>query len=119
MGKFINAECLMNSGLSSLDLRGNRIIRIHEKAFSFVSSLKRLDIQDNKLDEVPSKVFKSSDKLEILNIGQNSFRVIDDSAFPSLGRLNKLDISGCSNLQALTENAFETLSDLKFVKISW
>merc|ERR1719225_190892 len=83
--KFVNAECLMNSRLSSLDLSENKIIRIHEKSFNFLSSLKKLYLQDNKLQEVPSKVFQSFDKLEILNIGQNSFTVIDDSAFPSLG----------------------------------
>ena len=117
--KFIKDQCLVNSKLSTLDLSGNRIQRIHEKAFSLVRSLKIFDIQDNKLSDVPSKVFKSFDKLEILNIGQNSFRVIDHGAFSFLRRLNKLDISGCSNLQEVTENTFNILSDLEYVKISW
>jgi len=117
--QFIEAKSLFNSKLSFLDLSGNKIEGIDQNAFSLVKSIKQLNIQDNKLSEVPSKIFQSFDKLEILNIGQNSFRVIDDDAFLHLDRLNRLEISGCSNLQEVTENAFGILSDLEYVKISW
>jgi Leucine-rich repeat (LRR) protein len=70
--KIIFGDSLSNMKLSFLDLSGNKIQTIHQKAFHQVKSIKQLNIQDNELSEVPSALFQSFEKLEILDIGQNS-----------------------------------------------
>jgi Leucine-rich repeat (LRR) protein len=46
------------------------------------------------------------------------FSVIDGGGFRHLEGLTKLDISGCSPLKEITKNAFSTLANLEYVKIS-
>ena len=111
--------CLSNlKQLSVLDLSGNLIEKIHEKAFSQVSSLRQLDLQDNQLYRVPGEAFKSLTMLESLNIGQNKFSVIDENAFSNLKRLKRIKIAKCPSLKEIRKNAFEHQEYIEKVIIS-
>jgi Leucine-rich repeat (LRR) protein len=69
------------AGLTSLDLTGNKGIRLHENAFTALASLKELKLMDCELTGLSEGVFDPLTKLESLNLLSNSLNEVPAALF--------------------------------------
>ena len=82
----------ISSIISKLNIGGNMIHKIYEKAFIDAAELKDLNIDNKKPHKVPSEAFQACQKLQALKIGQNQFDWIDENDFKNISRLKNPDV---------------------------
>ena len=69
--------------LENLNLGGNQLTEIHNKAFEKLINLRELHLDNNLLASIPSDAFKPLTNLQKLFLGGpgNSIHTIEDDAF--------------------------------------
>ena len=74
--------------LEILNLGGNQLTEIHNKAFSMLINLRELHLDNNLLASIPTDAFKPLTNLQQLFLGGpgNSIHTIEDDAFRYLHR---------------------------------
>ncbi len=81
--------------LKGLDLKGNRLKTIPERALRKIPNLEILNLQSNRIAEVPSKAFAKLGKLQALSLDDNPLFLIHSDAFENLVNLRLLGLSYC------------------------
>ena len=90
----LNADSLSNLRyLQKLDLQGNDISAIEEKAFLSTPNLEMLDLSRNQLRSIKSDVFSGLGKLEKLRLNDNQIQTIEEGSFNDLKVLKRLELS--------------------------
>ena len=103
-------------GLTNLSMKGCKIQRIEEDAFTNLNSLKSLDLSSNQLggNSVPRSSFDNMGQLVVLKLNNNKMTTIatEDKLFANLRNLKFLDLSGnqCRNISRLIFNNLGKLS---------
>ncbi|GIY50246.1 LRRCT domain-containing protein [Caerostris darwini] len=99
--------------LNSLDLENNRIRNIHPKAFEGIeSSLEWLKLGDNELPTVPAQSLRRLRKLRQLDLRQNRIERIAEDDFRHYGRTLKFIYLQKNRLHTIEVNALNELDSL-------
>ena len=92
------------TGLQNLDLSNNELTSLPEALVSGLSDLHRLDVSANKLTSLPDEIFSNVTALEYLSLAHNSLTVLQPGLFSALKRLEvlRLEYNRLTTLQANT-----------------
>ena len=99
-----------HKNLVKLILSHNRIQRIKNRTFYYLSKLKLLDISHNELESLGD--LDGLSHLEHLQLSHNKLTRISDDTFDGLTNLKTIDLSH-NNLANIDDTPFETLFDLQ------
>lgn len=103
--------------LEHLDLSGNHLMRIDNRAFEKLSNLRSLSLAYNRyLTEIPEKTFFGLQKLEELDLSYTNLGTLPPRVFESLFSLKKLDLER-SNLTMLPDGVFIFLPMLETLNL--
>jgi Leucine-rich repeat (LRR) protein len=126
--------------LESLQLSGNRLMRIEADTFIYLTSLKFLDLSDCHLASLDLQAFYGLKSLERLNLSENRISSIEPDTFASLVNLDFLDLSSnqikkispssfhglvqliklnlrANSIESIESGAFESLAKLKYLDL--
>ncbi len=109
------------TGLTSLDLSNNEIVRLPEDIFSGLTALTSLSLYSNLIGagkkKFPLKVLSDLSSLTTLNLGFNDFAKVPLEALSKVSTtLTSLDMSE-TYLEDLSADAFKGLSSLQTLKL--
>lgn len=104
-------------GLTRLDLTSCRLSEVHNLAFNGLGTLRHLNLADNNFSQVPTEALRRVPNLITLHLGQNPFSSLASQTLSPLTQLEKLDITGCSKLATIENDAFKGCTKLKQVTI--
>ncbi|KAG8198837.1 hypothetical protein JTE90_007139 [Oedothorax gibbosus] len=79
--------------LNLLNLRGNFLENISQRAFEKSKNVRYLDLSGNLLQDVPLHLWQMTKRLVTLDISQNPIEVLGVNSFSGLDKLQNLDIS--------------------------
>lgn len=79
--------------LQKLDLQGNDISFIEDKAFILTPHLEVLDLSRNRLRSIQRHTFTGLKKLEKLKLNDNQIQTLEEGSFEDVIKLGKLDLS--------------------------
>ena len=91
------------TGLQNIDLSFNLLREIHEHLFVGMLELHKLDIGNNRIAELETEVFKDLITLKILNLENNLLSFLPQGIFATLTQLEKLYL-GNNKLSVLRED---------------
>ncbi|XP_054460517.1 toll-like receptor 3 [Anoplopoma fimbria] len=114
-------EGLQKTNLTFLDLSHNKMGKMEDGAFQWLSRLQTLILTDNNFKHLTKDTFqglKSLKKLNLTNALVKSQSIIDDFSFQPLSGLESL-IMQKTGAQQLTENTFTGLTSLQELDLSW
>lgn len=106
-----------NSGLTWLDLSGNRLTDIHSGLLHKLPSLENLDLSDNTLQVLQPDTFKNLRHLKTLNLAGNKLRSLKASIFTHNLNLSQLFLQE-NQLQELPENLLKGLPHLELLLLN-
>ncbi|XP_062605814.1 leucine-rich repeat and transmembrane domain-containing protein 1-like isoform X3 [Saccostrea cucullata] len=95
-----------------LDLRGNQITTVGDKAFGGLSKLETLWLSSNKITTIQNNTFNGLQNLKILWLHSNNISVIQSNAFHGLPNLQTLNLWG-NEITELGNNIFHGLTKLQ------
>lgn len=105
--------------LETLNLAGNLLETVDERAFHGLRSLRDLNLDSNQLHRVPTISFRLLTELRSLSLNENHLiQELSTSAFEGLPMLGQLFLSGCSQLKRIQVNAFSGLVKLEILTIT-
>ena len=102
--------------LNSISFLRNRIKKIREGDFLFLTQLQHLDIGDNQIREIEPGAFFSQKKLHILRLERNQLKVIEPLAFQGLQNLKVLKMEH-NNLTLLNSEWFKQIPRLENLSV--
>jgi Leucine-rich repeat (LRR) protein len=100
--------------LKELNLRGNKNLRIFDRAFKNLKYLERLDLSDCLIKRFPYRVFKFLKKLKWIDLGGNMLTEIDGTLWLKNRQLEFINLN-FNKLHTIEFN-FTRLSNLKAIK---
>ncbi|CAI9742651.1 leucine-rich repeat and transmembrane domain-containing protein 2-like [Octopus vulgaris] len=107
------------SSLEILSLNNNQIKEITERTLRNLTNLKELDLQDNAIRSIEERTFHGHTKLEQLEMKTNKISNIKKGNFQNHTRLSHLDLSH-NNITDFEEGTFEKFYRLwKFDFSKW
>ena len=106
------------SSTIQLDLSNNRLAgRLTANSLSQVPYLQKLDLQGNDISYIEDKAFVLTPHLEVLDLSRNRLRSIQRHTFTGLKRLEKLKLND-NQIQTLEEGSFEDVITLGKLELS-
>lgn len=108
--------------LNHLNLRGNKIRKIHHAAFMPLKDLRQIDLSFNNIEQISSMMFMYNDELGVIRINDNAKL----SKLPLEGFATKsdnfhvylFDASNC-DLSELGEQTFANMPNLVTLNLAW
>ena len=102
--------------LNSISFLRNRIKKIREGDFLFLTQLQHLDIGDNQIREIEPGSFFSQKKLHVLRLERNQLKVIEPLAFQGPKNLKVLNMEH-NNLTVLNSEWFKQIPRLEHLSV--
>lgn len=99
-----------------LHLNNNRIVDIHEKAFSELKNVKEINLNTNSLDNVPPMFVADNKQLVSLDLSNNFFDLVTPEIYSE--SLEALDLSS-TKISSFTEANIKYLPKLKILNLSY
>jgi Leucine-rich repeat (LRR) protein len=109
-------ESALAASLASLDLTGNKGIRLHDNAFAALVNLKELKLIDCELAGLSEGVFDPLMRLEILNLYSNSLKELPAGLFKNLAALKTLSLRN-NQFESLPLGIFDNLTSLEELEL--
>ncbi|XP_055374597.1 uncharacterized protein PFD1115c [Condylostylus longicornis] len=110
------------TGLLTLDLKGNGIVKVQPDSFTSLNYLRHIDLSYNNLEQLSSMLFYKNPNLDVIRLNDNSkLSELPPDGFQSFTRVFAvylLDISNCA-INALGESTFSQMPHLTTLKLSW
>ncbi len=100
------------SGISWLNLIGQRITALKADDFSGLSRMRQLSLSRNDLTALPTRIFAGLFNLRSLELYENGLTALPENAFAGLSSLVQLGLGG-NNLTTLQGGTFTGLSSLE------
>lgn len=94
--------------LQSLNLMGNRLLVLHPKWFSQLTSLRLLDLSKNFFTSLPADIFRSLPELSSLLVSGNNISHLPNEVFKGLSKVKTLRLNK-NVLQELSAGTFDDL----------
>lgn len=90
----IKCFCVFGRKLKRLNLGGNHLTQIPQKALSIFDNLKKLEVQENRIETIKEGDFEGLRNLDSLILAHNKLRTIPGRVFSHLRQLNSLELEG-------------------------
>lgn len=94
--------------LKRLNLGGNHLTAIPQKALSIFDTLKKLEVQENRIETIKEGDFEGLRNLDSLILAHNKMRQIPANVFSHLKQLNSLELEG-NSITYVDKDAFSGL----------
>jgi Leucine-rich repeat (LRR) protein len=106
------------ASLTSLDLSGNKRIRLHGDAFSAMANLKELKLMDCELDSLDEALFDRLASLESLNLHSNKLNQLPAGLFKNLTSLRSLVLRN-NPFEGLPQGVLDPLVSLEELELGY
>lgn len=107
----------IKTSMLELNLSGNNITSIPERAFANLSNLQRLLLSNNKITYISYNAFAGLNNLQQLYLGGNQLTSIAANTFTGLKSLQYLGL-GSNKLTSIAANTFADLNNLQKLELN-
>lgn len=107
----------IKNSILELNLFGNEISSIPERAFANLSNLQRLWLSNNKITYISYNAFTGLNNLQDLWLGKNQLTSITANTFTGLKNLQQLGL-GSNQLTSIAANTFADLKNLQRLELN-
>ncbi|VVD01229.1 unnamed protein product, partial [Leptidea sinapis] len=103
--------------LKRLNLGGNELTAVPQKALALLENLKKLEMQENRITSISEGDFAGLRSLDSLGLAHNQLREVPAQVFSHLTFLNSLELEG-NLIQRIDEKAFVGLEEnLQYLRL--
>ncbi|KOB79231.1 Uncharacterized protein OBRU01_00771 [Operophtera brumata] len=103
--------------LKRLNLGGNDLTAVPQKALALLENLKKLEMQENRIASISEGDFAGLRNLDSLGLAHNQLREVPAQVFSHLTFLNSLELEG-NQIQRIDEKAFAGLEEnLQYLRL--
>ncbi|CAH2241188.1 jg3254 [Pararge aegeria aegeria] len=103
--------------LKRLNLGGNELTAVPQKALALLENLKKLEMQENRITTISEGDFAGLRNLDSLGLAHNQLREVPANVFSHLTFLNSLELEG-NQIQRIDEKAFAGLEEnLQYLRL--
>ncbi|GBP34877.1 Toll-like receptor 6 [Eumeta japonica] len=106
-----------NTGLKSLDLSHNNVLRLPDNGLSSLRSLDVLNMQNNLIGEIGDRAFVGLNSLKILNLSGNKLVAVPPELFQSSRSVKQISLAN-NSLAVLAPGLLEGLDQLENLDLS-
>ncbi|KAG5670514.1 hypothetical protein PVAND_000773 [Polypedilum vanderplanki] len=107
----------LDKKLKRLNLGGNHLTTIPQKALAIFDTLKKLEVQENRIETITEGDFEGLRNLDSLILAHNKLRQIPANVFSHLKQLNSLELEG-NMITYIDKDAFSGLEEnLQYLRL--
>lgn len=94
-----------------MNLGGNHLTAIPQKALFILDTLKKLEVQENRIETIKEGDFEGLRNLDSLILAHNHLKRIEANVFSHLKLLNSLELEG-NSITYIDKDAFKGLEGM-------
>lgn len=102
--------------LNELRMRGNKLVKLPNSAFSSATLLQTLDLSGNQINDIESSAFMGLENLEFLALSDNLITTLEENLFQSFKSLLSIRLDS-NKLQLIEENLFANALNLTEIRL--